>query len=81
MGLKIGLRNEFPRGWWRSASWWLAVLREVGLGIVTVVATAALLPGPPRPAPHLWQRPTCEHAAKRRSYSFAAEEKQAFQQF
>ncbi|SIO87182.1 hypothetical protein [Nocardiopsis sp. JB363] len=44
MGLKTGLRNEFPRGRWRSASWWLAGLWEIDLGIVAVVATAALLP-------------------------------------
>lgn len=41
MDLKTGLRNEFPRGWWRSASWWRVGLREVGLG---VVAIAVLLP-------------------------------------
>ncbi|GAA1117355.1 hypothetical protein NE857_22465 [Nocardiopsis exhalans] len=43
MGLRTGLRNEFPRGWWRSAPWWLAGLREIGLGVVAVVATVALL--------------------------------------
>lgn len=43
MGLRTGLRNEFPRGWWRSAPWWLAGLREIGLGVVAVVVTAALL--------------------------------------
>ncbi|WP_371792876.1 hypothetical protein OG285_31540 [Streptomyces sp. NBC_01471] len=31
------LRGEFPRGWWRSARWWIAGLRELALSTVTAV--------------------------------------------
>jgi hypothetical protein len=36
--LRSKVRDEFPRGWWRSGVWWLAGTRELGLNCLTAVA-------------------------------------------
>ncbi|MEV7960283.1 hypothetical protein [Streptomyces sp. NPDC088141] len=47
--MKLGsrLRGEFPRGWWRSARWWITGIRELavstGAAVVTVVFVGEML--------------------------------------
>lgn len=36
--LRSKVRDEFPRGWWRSGVWWLAGLRELGLNCLAALA-------------------------------------------
>lgn len=40
MGLRSMIRDEFPRGWWRSASWWLEGVKEIGRNCAVALATA-----------------------------------------
>lgn len=35
--LRSKVRDEFPRGWWRSGVWWVAGLRELGLNCLAAV--------------------------------------------
>ncbi|MGR8007534.1 hypothetical protein [Streptomyces hypolithicus] len=39
MRLGSRLRGEFPRGWWRSARWWITGIRELALSTVAAVTT------------------------------------------
>lgn len=38
-----GLRGEFPRGWWRSAHWWITGIRELALSTVAAVTSMAFV--------------------------------------
>lgn len=39
MSLRSTVRDEFPRGWWRSISWWFASLRGIALSCLVALAT------------------------------------------
>jgi hypothetical protein len=43
MRLGSRLRNEFPRGWWRSAQWWITGIRELARGTVAAAATVVFV--------------------------------------
>ncbi|MFD9604715.1 hypothetical protein [Streptomyces sp. NPDC059970] len=43
MRLGSRLRGEFPRGWWRSARWWITGIRELALSTVAAVATVVFV--------------------------------------
>ncbi|MFF3127057.1 hypothetical protein ACFVRD_33200 [Streptomyces sp. NPDC057908] len=43
MRLGARLRGEFPRGWWRSARWWITGIRELVLSTVAAVATVVFV--------------------------------------
>ncbi|MFF8917457.1 hypothetical protein ACF08M_30155 [Streptomyces sp. NPDC015032] len=43
MRLGSRLRGEFPRGWWRSARWWIAGIRELAVSTTAAVATVAFV--------------------------------------
>ncbi|MFD4945551.1 hypothetical protein ACFWNT_24225 [Streptomyces sp. NPDC058409] len=36
-------RGEFPRGWWRSARWWITGIRELALSTMAAVATVVFV--------------------------------------
>lgn len=40
MRLRSRIRDEFPRGWFKSGRWWLEGIREIGLSCAAAVATA-----------------------------------------
>ncbi|MGW0875330.1 hypothetical protein ACWD3Z_33310 [Streptomyces sp. NPDC002740] len=37
------LRGEFPRGWWRSARWWITGIRDLAMSTAAAVATAVFV--------------------------------------
>lgn len=43
MRLGSRLRGEFPRGWCRSARWWISGIRELALSTAAAVATAVFV--------------------------------------
>lgn len=43
MRLGSRLRGEFPRGWWRSARWWVTGFRELALSTVAAVTTVVFV--------------------------------------
>ncbi|MEU9303325.1 hypothetical protein [Streptomyces sp. NPDC048269] len=43
MRLGSRLRGEFPRGWWRSARWWITGIRELALSTVAAVTTVVFV--------------------------------------
>lgn len=42
MSLRSRVRDDFPRGWWHSTSWWLSGLADLGLWCVACVFTLGL---------------------------------------
>lgn len=42
MSLRSRVRDDFPAGWWRSASWWFSGLRDLGLWCVACLFTVGL---------------------------------------
>lgn len=40
MGLRADLRDDFPRGWWRSWRWWLDGLTEIRVFVLLALTTA-----------------------------------------
>lgn len=43
MSLRSHIRDDFPVGWWRSASWWRAGFADLGLWIVACAFTIGLI--------------------------------------
>lgn len=43
MRLGSRLRDEFPRGWCRSARWWITGIRDLALSTAAAVATAVFV--------------------------------------
>ncbi|MEU0942351.1 hypothetical protein ABZ379_06075 [Streptomyces canus] len=43
MRLGSRLRGEFPRGWWRSARWWITGIRDLALSTAAAVVTVVFV--------------------------------------